>query len=292
MVAAPSAGTSLTAVDTYSNERGLFGTVRGEFDITDQITGWAAVRGRKSNESSSFASPTLLNSADDTSVQASQLSRQDSVKTGEIGLRAKFNASSVGHTINASTSSYQFDSRTAYIFDTTTGSNLYNPVNWAHPASIAFAGGNLNNPFLTRSTRTASYAWADTLALAEDKLLVTLGVRQQKIGGTSSEYSPRALQPPVNSSSGATPVADVVFKASKQVSLYADYIEGLTQVAAASGFPLSVNVGQMFDLVKVKTKQKERGIKYDGGKLGGSLALFTTNQPTAFINPLTKAYGV
>lgn len=290
ILAAPNAGASLAAPYTYSNERDLFGTVRGEFDLTDQITAWAAAGARKGNESSSFANPTVTNLAGDTSVQASQFSREDTIKTGEIGLRAKFKTGSVGHTINASASTYSFDSRNAYVFFTPVTSNLYNPLNPPRSTSVAFAGGDLGNPLVTQSTRTTSYALADTLAFADDKLLVTLGVRQQKIEGSSYDYGTGAMQPPVNDSSRVTPVAGIVFKASKQVSLYANYIEGLIQVPAASGFPPPANVGQLFD--PVQSKQKEIGIKYDGGNLGGSLALFTTDQPSAYINPLTNVYGI
>src|SRR5690606_19118107 len=87
-----------------------------------------------------------------------------------------------------------------------------------------------------------------------------------------------------------TPVAGVVVKATDRVSLYANYIESLARVPAASGFPPPGNVGQLFE--PFHSKQKEVGIKYDGGRMGGSLALFTTDQPTAYIDPTTNIYGI
>ena len=46
---APDAAVNLAPPFTFSNERDLFGTVRGEYDITDQVTAWAAVGGRSSS---------------------------------------------------------------------------------------------------------------------------------------------------------------------------------------------------------------------------------------------------
>ncbi len=291
---APDARNSFAPPDTFSNERDLFGTVRGEFDITDQVMAWAAVGGRSSDESSSLATPTVNNLAGDTSVSSSAFSRKDIIKTGEIGIRAKFNTGSIGHTINASANYFRFDSRQAYAFYEPISSNLYNPVNRPHSDAISFSGGTLGDPLLSQSTRTTSFAIADTLSFAEDSVLLTVGLRHQKIDNRAYSFDTGELQPPVNSTSRITPVAGIVVKASDEISLYANYIEGLTQVGAAPasyGFPASpvVNAGEVFD--PFQSKQKEIGIKFDGGRIGGSLALFTTDQPAAFVDLTTGIYG-
>lgn len=291
---APDARNSFAPPDTFSNERDLFGTIRGEFDINDQIMAWAAVGARSSDESSVLAGPTVTNLAGDTDVGSSAFSRKDIIKTGEIGIRAKFRTGSIGHTINASANHFRFDSRQAYAFYEAIPSNLYNPVNVPHSDAITFSGGTLGDPLLAQRTRTTSFAIADTLSFAEDQVLLTVGLRHQKIDNRTFSYDTGELQPPVNSTSRVTPVAGIVVKASDQVSLYANYIEGLTQVNAAPasyGFPGTpvVNAGQVFD--PFQSKQKEIGIKFDGGKVGGSLALFTTDQPAAFVDPATGIYG-
>lgn len=294
---APDARVNLAQDYTYSNERDLFGTIRGEFDITDNVMAWAAVGGRSSDESSGFSNPIVQNEAGDTSQGSSFFTRKDIVKTGEIGLRAKFNTGSVGHTINASANHYRFDSRQAYVFYDPTNSNLYNPVQVPRSNEIAFAGGTLGDPLLAESTRTTSFAIADTLSFADDRVLLTVGLRHQKIESRSYDFNTGELQSPANSASRVTPVAGLVVKASDQVSLYANYIEGLTKVDPAPNSHLSngayvpvVNAGQVFD--PFQSKQKEIGIKFDGGKVGGSLALFTTDQPSAFVDPNTSIYGI
>jgi len=81
----------------------------------------------------------------------------------------------------------------------------------------------------------------------------------------------------------------VVFKPIKNVSLYANYIEGLQQGPTASGTGIT-NVGQVFD--PYISRQKEVGAKWDTGSLGLSAAFFTTSQPSAYVeNNLFGVYG-
>nr|WP_257216491.1 TonB-dependent siderophore receptor [Allopusillimonas soli] len=287
---APDSSNSLAPDFTYSNERDVFGTIRGEVDLTDKVTAWAAVGARSSKESSFLSSLTVLNSAGDMSVSSSTFGRKDLIKTGEIGLRAKFDTGGVGHTINASANYYNFESRNAYVFFSDAGtSNLYDPRYVAKPQVPWIAAGDLDNPYMQSSTTTASYAISDTLSLLNDRVLLTAGLRHQKIENKSYDAATGEYTPPRTSTSRTTPVAGVVFKATDEISLYANYIEGLTTIGPASGFPPPANLGETFEAVR--TKQKEVGVKYDGGRFGGSLALFTTKQPLAYIDPTTNLYG-
>lgn len=285
---APDASVNLAPPFTFSNERDLFGTIRGEYDVTDQVTAWAAVGGRSSDESSALSTPLVTDTAGTLSVSSSAFAREDSIKTGEIGLRAKFKTGSIGHTINASANHFRFDSRQAYVFYGPGTSNLYNPVDVARSDDILFSGGSMSDPALALSLRTTSFALADTLSFADDRVLLTLGLRHQRIEETSYNLSTGDINPPVNDTSRVTPVAGIVFKATDQVSLYANYIEGLTQIQPARG--TAINQGEIFK--PVQSKQKEIGIKVDAGKVGGTLALFTTDQPmTATVNDVYGLYG-
>ncbi|HWK71256.1 MAG TPA: TonB-dependent receptor [Burkholderiaceae bacterium] len=294
---APNASTNLGPGYIHSNERDLFGTIRGEFDITDKITAWAAVGGRSSDESSFMSTPKVINQAGDMTVSGSKFARKDIVKTGEIGIRAKFNTGSVGHTINASANHYRWDSRNAYVFYADSGnSNLYDPLRVALPQTPSLVGGELGNPLLTDSIRTTSFAIADTMSFWDDRVLFTAGLRHQKISSSSFNYNTGASNGPSNTSSRVTPVAGLVVKATDQISFYGNYIEGLSQISAAPNTYGSsparpvVNGGTTFD--PIQTKQKEVGIKYDGGKIGASLALFTSDQPSAYVDPDSLVYGV
>ncbi|RII84618.1 TonB-dependent siderophore receptor [Neopusillimonas maritima] len=276
---------------TFSNARDVFGTLRGEFDVTDRIVAWAALGMRESEESSLLANPTVTNAMGDMTQNAFRGERKDSVLTGEVGARAEFETGSVGHKVNVALNFYNFESKNAYEYYPTTNSNLYNPVTQPLPAAPSFTGGSLDDPKRTLQTRNHSIAVSDTLAFAQERVLLTVGARYQVIENQSYDYNTGQANQPSNRSTAISPVVGLVVKPTDTISLYANYIEGLTQVGPASGFnPVPVNLGATFDAVK--TKQKEVGIKFDNGDLGLGASLFTLDQPTAYVDPTTRVYGV
>lgn len=128
--------------------------------------------------------------------------------------------------------------------------------------------------------------------MLQDRLRLTLGARYQRLksyayaAATGAETS-RAED------SKVTPMAGVVYRFAPQVSGYINYIEGLTrgdQAPATFGTPgvPVANAGQF--LPAYIAKQKEVGVKYDGGKLGASAALFSTNKPFGIVNTATATY--
>lgn len=296
-VAIPSAldaSTNIAQDYTYSNERDLFGTLRGEFDITDQVTAWAAIGARESDERSLLANPTTINTAGDSTHNAMATSHKDSILTGELGLRAKFSTGNIGHTVSTSASFYRADSRNAWTMYGGTTSNIYHPSTAPLPAAPSWFGGKMDDPLVTSTTRNTSLAIADTLSFADDRVLFTAGLRHQQIETQSYDYNTGNPNDSLNRTSRVTPAAGLVIKATDQISLYANYIEGLTQIAPAptsygAGLP-TANPGATFEAIR--TKQKEIGLKYDGGSFGGALAFFTTDQPTAYTDPSTATYGI
>lgn len=290
--AAPDGASNFAQPWSYSNERDLFGTLRGEFDLTPELTAWAAYGLRRSDESNSLANLTV--SADDGSGSTYRFdnAREDSVDTAELGLRGKLRTGPVGHEWVASYSAFRLKSKNAYAFDAanTLATSLYTPRSYAEPAWSAAAGfgNNLASPALTNRTQLTSFAIGDTLSLLDDQLLVTLGVRRQKFDVKGYTYGDR------NGDGGGaetgyersrtSPMLGVVYKATKQWSLYGNHIEGLTPGETAPTWltPPPLNAGQSLD--PYVSKQNELGLKFDGGRLGGSLALFTTTKPRSLVN--------
>jgi iron complex outermembrane receptor protein len=82
---------------------------------------------------------------------------------------------------------------------------------------------------------------ADTLSMLDDKLLLTVGVRHQSIKDYGYDYT-TGIQNAGYDKSANTPVAGIVYKPLKNVSLYANYIEALQQGPVASGTNIS-NLG-------------------------------------------------
>jgi iron complex outermembrane receptor protein len=266
---APDASRNFAQPWTFSNERHVFGTVRGEWDITSALTGWAAYGHRGSKEANSLA----VLSVDNADTGAANFfrfdnDREDSIDTGELGLRWKARTGSIGHEVVGAASWFRGKTDTAFTFGAFgSPTNLYDPI--FVPAPVI---GPMPALARTGDIRLASFALGDTLSMFGDRLLVTLGARHQKLEITSfgAPYEKSRVSPAVGA----------VWRASKQLSFYANYIEGLTQGNTA---PVgSVNQGQQ--LAPYVSKQKEIGVKYDSGTFGAAGALFSTTRPHAFVD--------
>ncbi len=285
----PDPATNFAQPWTFSNERDLFGTLRGEWDISSAATAWAAYGLRRSKEENSLANLTVTDAASGAgNVARFDNTRKDKVDTGELGLRGKLRAGSIGHEWVAAANWFRLDLRSAFAFDFANSlpSNLYNPTFHPRPdfSAATFVGGALDSPSRTGLTRLTSYALGDTLSLADDRLRVTLGLRHQKLdigsfaagtGAVQSQYSAGRTSPAV----GAT------WRATKQLSVYANYIEGLTQgqtAPASSGGAPVANAGQA--LAPFVSKQKEAGVKYEADGIGAGAAVFSTSRPRAFVD--------
>lgn len=271
---------------SYSNERDLFGTIRGEYDFSSKVTGWGAWGFRKSDESNSLANLKVTDSeTGDGSFYRFDNVREDEVSTGELGLRGTLITGSVDHEWVVAASYFENERNNAYGFDflNSFATNLYNPQYIAEPAFSAgtYYGNSLNAPALTTRIGLTSIAVGDTLSLFDDSLLVTLGARHQKFKLENFAYT-TGLAAPVYDKSRISPMLGVVYKATEHLSVYGNYIEGLTQGDTASGTPAPANNGEI--LSPYVSKQKEIGLKYDWGRFAASAAVFTTSKPRSLIN--------
>jgi len=280
--ATPRADRSIGQPWTFSNAEDAFGTVRAEYDFNETVTGWLAGGLRESNEAGNFSNPTVVDERGNTNALRFANVREDSVQTAEAGLRFKFNAAGVKHTVSTSASVFELESKNAFDFSSFTGfsNNIYNPTPVPEPALGAFPSGNFNNPLLTEKTETSSLAVADTMAFLNERLLLTVGARHQQIEATSFDGNTGA-QTANYAENATTPVAGVVFKLSPQYSVYANYIEGLVRgdtapATTGAGAPVA-NAGTVFK--PYITEQVELGVKYDGGSMGGSVSVFQSEKP-------------
>ena len=280
---APDNATNFAQPWTYSNERDTFGTLRGEWDITPHMTGWAAAGARRGTEANSLANLTVANSSTGTgTTYRFDNTRKDSVNTGELGLRGRLQTGSVGHEWVAVASHFSADKKNAYAMDfgNTQATNLYRPVYSALPALSAntIRGGDLADPRITGSTRLTSLAMGDTMSLLDNRLLLTVGLRHQSLEIANYAYG-TAVQTDRYDQSRTSPLLAAVYKWGKSLSVYANYVEGLSQGQTAPS--TAANRGEM--LAPYVSKQKEVGVKWDGGRFGGSVALFSTTKPRAYV---------
>ena len=285
---APDGKTNWAQPWSYSNERDTFGTVRGEVDLNTNVAAWFAGGMRRGDEANSLANLTVSNAATGagTTYRFDNTGQED-IKTGELGIRAKLGTGPVKHALVASYAYFGSERKNAFVYDflNTQATNLYGPVLSALPAYSADAFGyDLGNPVRTDKKQLTSFAIGDTLSFLDDTLLLTLGARRQVLKSQTYAYGSGARTEGYDTTR-TSPAAGLVFKAGKALSFYGNYIESLSpgqNAPALSGnLPVS-NAGQ--PLPAYVAKQKEIGVKYDGGRFGASAALFSTDRPRALRN--------
>lgn len=287
---APSSDHNWAQPWSYSNERDLFGTVRAEWDINKQVTAYGAAGSRHSHEANSLGNLTVNNSTTGAGTTSRfDNIRQDSIVTAEAGLKGNFNTAAIGHDWVLSTNTYSALRKIDFAFTSAIPTNLYTPTFYSRPV---FTGANAApmDAFVSYEANFQSVSLGDTLSMFDKRLLVTLGARHQNLkyqnknasGVTTTNYDESKL----------SPVYGVVVKPWEQVSLYANYIEALTQgdtaPASLSGVPL-VNANQ--SLAPFVSKQKEVGVKFDFGKVRFSAAYFTTEKPRGVTDPTTLIFA-
>jgi len=293
---APDNRTNFAQPWTFSNERDTFGTVRGEYDITSDITAWAAAGMRSSHEANSLAGATVSNGSTGAfTTSRFDNTREDDVKTAEVGLRGKLRTGSIGHEWVLAASYFGLEKKNAYGLSTGAAnsltSNIYTPRYGAR-TGLNFLGNDLASPAINGETRLNSFAIGDTLSFLDDRALLTLGVRNQNLATRDTSY--RVVSSGVQTAPGGdrtsysegrtSPMVGLVFKARNDLSVYANYIEGLSQGETAPAQSNNVPVRNVGEQLKpYVSKQKEIGVKYDGGSIGGNVAFFSTEKPRALV---------
>ncbi len=288
---APKASRQIAQPWTYSDERDTFGTLRAEYDLAPNVTAWAAGGFRDGKEGNNLATTTVTAADGTDNILGFTNARKDTVGTGEVGVRGKFTTGSVDHTVVASYSAYSLDSKNAYGFANFAGlsaGTIYDTAFVAAPDETYFTGGKLSDPLTTARTVSASFAIADTVGFLDDTVLLTLGARHQRIGNSSYDYNTGVESSGADKAARVTPVAGIVFKASKQLSMYATYIEGLVAGDTSPSDGSVTNPGIAFK--PYQTKQEEIGAKVDLGRFGGTFSVFQSRKPTASV--IDKVFGI
>ena len=269
---------------TYSDEKDLFGTIRGEYDVNDSITAYGAYGMRRGDEDNSLSGLTVTNTNGAGSTARFDNIREDKVQSAELGLRGQWQTGAIDHDWVIATDLYDQEEKGAYAFEDARPNNLYRPIkyrdnSWSDTARFF---GNANNPTLTNEKKLQSFALADTFSLFDDKLKTTLGVRHQNI--KTASYNPDTqAQTADYDESEWTPSIGIVYQPSMDWSVYGNYIESLAPGARAplenGGNPVT-NAGQ--DLAPYVSEQTEVGVKYDNGVIGSSLAVFRIDAARAY----------
>ncbi|KJE36843.1 hypothetical protein UF64_02970 [Thalassospira sp. HJ] len=271
---APSGSHNFAADGTYSDLEDKFAQLRFEHDATDSTMLYTAIGAHNSDEIGDYSSVTLTGTDGSSNFGslASVYERDD--VSGVAGIRQKFETGPVKHELNAGTTAMWQEERTNWSSGSDVAGNIYN----SGPSTVTF--GNAGDAELNARTILTSYFIADTLSFMDDKIHLTGGVRRQNVKSRGYDVSTGAKTSNYDSSANS-PMVGIVGNVTDQISLYANYIEGLAKGETVTS-STAVNRGEV--LAPFKTEQMEIGAKFDFGTFGGGIALFQAEKPSAFLN--------
>lgn len=257
--------------------------LRGEYELNDRLLAYGAIGTSKTDYQYSGAMiATVINDAGDFTTSMGQLKTQLHKTSAEAGLRGHFDTFGINHQWSVNATQYSetkkdFGRRSAGAPWTT---NIYHPV-WGPKAPEAFP------PIAHTEDDLKSYGIADTLSVLDERVQLTLGVRRQEVVTDTFNVKTGARNKPGYDTHATTPAGAILFKLTDELSLYANYIEGLSKGTAA---PITAaNFGEVF--APYKTKQKEIGLKLDLGTFSHALALYEIKRPSSYTDPATDVFS-
>nr|WP_237219940.1 TonB-dependent siderophore receptor [Sphingomonas arenae] len=277
---------------TFTELEDLFGVARAEWDVSENVLLYAQAGARDGSEDGVYGGITVTGTDGTATGSALFVPRTDNNEAGQAGVRAKLSFAGTTHELNAGVSHIRQVNRNAFDFLGGFGgyaTNLYDTPEVPLPAT-GFVGGDLDDPFPISRARLTSFFLSDTIGLANDRVLLTAGLRHQRIkvkgynyydgGSLASEYDESAV----------TPVVGLVVKPREGLSLFANRIEGLQQGPTAPVDATISNPGEVF--APTKSVQYEIGAKARFGRVNGSIAAFRITRPSAFAVPDTANPGL
>ncbi|MCK9700992.1 TonB-dependent receptor [Pseudomonas syringae] len=257
-----------------------FGAVNAEYDLSDSVMLYGGVGARKSNHDFLRHAVSVTNDAGDFSVQPRDFTRDENVRTATAGARSWFTTGPVSHEVNLAASYFYMDFENGGARYAAAPSNLYNPVDTPTPSNPTRADSKVYT-----ENRFSGVALTDTLGFFEDRLLLTLGARWQRV--KVDDWTDGVKGDTAYDEEKVSPSGGILYKVTDDFSVYANYMEGLSQGKIAPS--TSVNEDQIFP--PFVSRQVEVGAKYDLGSYAFTASVFRIKQPAYETNTTSRVFG-
>lgn len=275
MPAAPSGNTNI-----YPGIRSDYTTqgavLQAELDIADGVTAYSRLGEQRFRQSGFFGGIAIaLAQNGDTAVNVTDWPYESDGSSAEVGVRGAFSTGGVEHRFAVSAARQKRELASSVTF-------ARNPTNIYDPLPITLWPDPAGAPLKTAESTMTSLALVDTMSLFDDRALLTLGIRHQKVRSDSYDTATGLVASSYDSSAW-TPMVGLVVKPSEHLSFYGSYIEGLspgTVVDAAYQ-----NAGQVF--APYKTRQVEIGAKLETGGFINTVSLFQVEKPGTLVDYAT-----
>ena len=242
---------------------------RLEYDFSDTVTGHVAMGYREGRVRQIFPNSGAAERADadgNFTVRTTFYDSYSKTFSSDAGLSSWLKTGSVDHRLALGVTHMNQENGNAYTAGTPgVPSNIY------HPAPLPPGPAQRPSPRRASETQLTSVALADTMYFADGRVLLTLGARHQTVDVES--VGSRGYR-----ASAVSPVAGLVIKPRHNVSLYANFTEGLTRGTIVGA--TYANPGQV--LAPYKSKQHEAGVKVDWGKVTTTAAVYQITRPAGY----------
>ena len=259
-----------------------YGMISGEYDFSKNWMGFLKF-GMRTTKMESIDNNFAVNRADGrtgvTYNYKNQLNKADSV---EFGVRGKVQTGSLKHELTFAANRIHY---TRYMHNRKLGTgttnfwniNLQipnNPYSWSQPKN-------------DENTLTG-FSVADIISTQDERWQFVVGGRQQQVKIDNYNIATGRVKQSYDESV-FTPAFALVYKPKTNVSVYANYMQGLDAGDAVVTDTDAANYGTAF--APFKTKQYEFGVKYDFGRWATTLSFFNIESPTLIEDAATKIYS-
>lgn len=269
------------------NSKTTYAMARAEVDLTPGTTAYITGGANDVSLQAHLPEPIITNAAGDFTEYFQYRAVERQSRTGEIGIRSLLSVGGVDHALSLAASTLAQKSYGDRVFVGEVNSNIYNPVFVAEPdflGSPAVAARFANLPLQSKSNFN-SIALADDMSLLDGRVHIVAGVRRQSVD-VSNHF--RGTQTSAYDKSAWTFGGGLVVKPVTDVSLYGNYVEGLSQGPVAPA--TAANAGEIF--APYKSRQYEAGVKYDTGNLLLTAGVFQVARPNGQTAQGTLIYGL
>jgi len=252
---------------------------RLDWEINGAVSIYAGYGRREANYNALVTGGTLLDDAASVRYSITRQYYHQIVHSGEAGLNIEFATGVLTHAWSLAATMH--DSRFGFNRDPSAPPIISNLYALDHGSVPDFNGFSTIKPATASQSRQEGMAVADRISFWDARVQLTLGTRRQSI-----QVKPRTSGTRYDASTWS-PTFALLVKPQKNLSLYASYIQGLSQGGTAP----ATAVNAFETLAPSKTTQYELGMKADWGRFNTTAALFQIIQPSAYTDPVTNLYS-
>lgn len=277
----PDPGHFMNSPESFYLNQDHSGVVRAEVDVGRDWLAYAALGARSSRFESQANHIDIIDMRGNTADGWYYWKTKASTSSGLAGVRGKFATGGVRHEFNVNVTGYRnkSDDASAAFFDNPYASNIYR-LDYSPAPDVSATKSGPYIPWLRETLRSVGVA--DTLAFADGRFKLTVGVRRQWVESEDLQWEE------TYKSDALSPSLAAVWSLTPATSLYANYSTGLSTGGTA---PIdAANAGQV--LAPIRTRQHEIGVKHDFGDWALTASLFQIRKPTADYHPQTNVWGV